>query len=80
MSEEKRKLSAFEAFQQTQLTFAEAEEKAKQEAGAPKVERFRMGEDGEYSIRVLPLAPSFDNEYGRKNEASNGVNGGRWLN
>ena len=62
MSEEKRKLSAFEAFKQTQLTFAEAEEKAKQEAGAPKVERFRMGEDGEYSIRVLPLAPSFDNE------------------
>jgi len=62
MSEEKRKLSAFEAFQQTQLTFAVAEEKAKQEAGAPKVERFRMGEDGEYSIRVLPLAPSFDNE------------------
>lgn len=62
MSEEKRKLSAFEAFQQTQLTFAEAEEKAKQEAGAPKVDRFRMGEDGEYSIRVLPLAPSFDNE------------------
>lgn len=62
MSEEKRKLSAFEAFQQTQLTFAEAEEKAKQEVGAPKVERFRMGEDGEYSIRVLPLAPSFDNE------------------
>lgn len=62
MSEEKRKLSAFEAFQQTQLTFAEAEEKAKQEAGAPKVDRFRMGEDGEYSLRVLPLAPSFDNE------------------
>ena len=62
MSEEKRKLSAFEAFQKTQLTFAEAEEKAKQEAGAPKVDRFRMGEDGEYSIRVLPLAPSFDSE------------------
>lgn len=62
MSEEKRKMSAFEAFQKTQLTFAEAEEKAKQEAGAPKVERFRIGEDGEYSIRVLPLAPSFDAE------------------
>lgn len=62
MSEEKRKLSAFEAFQKTQLTFAEAEEKAKQEAGAPKVERFRIGEDGEYSIRILPLAPSFDSE------------------
>ena len=57
-----RKLSAFEAFQQTQLTFAEAEEKAKSEAGAPKVERFRIGEDGEYPIRILPLAPSFDAE------------------
>lgn len=55
-------MSAFEAFQQTQLTFAEAEEKAKQEAGAPKVGRFRTGEDGEYSVRILPLAPSFDKE------------------
>lgn len=55
-----RKLSAFEAFQQTQLSFAEAEEKAKSEAGAPKIERFRIGEDGEYPIRILPLAPSFD--------------------
>lgn len=60
MSEETRKLSAFEAFAQTQLTYAEAEEKAKQEAGSPRVERFRIGEDGEYSIRILPLAPSFD--------------------
>lgn len=62
MSEEKKKMSAFEAFKQSQLTFAEAEEKAKLEAGAPKVNRFRMGEDGEYSIRVLPLAPNFDKE------------------
>lgn len=60
MSEEARKLSAFEAFAQTQQTYAEAEEKAKQEAGSPKVERFRIGEDGEYSIRILPLAPNFD--------------------
>lgn len=60
MSEEARKLSAFEAFAHTQLTYAEAEEKAKQEAGTPRVERFRLGEDGEYSIRILPLAPSFD--------------------
>lgn len=47
-------------FAQTQLTYAEAEEKAKQEAGSPRVERFRIGEDGEYSIRILPLAPNFD--------------------
>lgn len=62
MSEEAKKLSAFEAFAQTQLTYAEAEEKAKQEAGAPRVERFRIGEDGEYSIRILPLAPVFDED------------------
>lgn len=62
MSEETRKLSAFEAFQKTQLTYAEAEEKAKQEAGSPRVARFRIGEDGEYSIRILPLAPNFDKD------------------
>lgn len=60
MSEEVTKMSAFEAFRQVQQTYAEAEEKAKQEAGTPRVERFRTGEDGEYSIRVLPLAPVFD--------------------
>lgn len=59
MSEEKKKLSAFEAFAQVKITYAEAEEKAKQEAGTPRVERFRIGEDGEYSVRVLPLAPVF---------------------
>lgn len=63
MSEDIRKISAFEAFTQTaKQTFAEAEEKAKQEAGRPKVERFRIGEDGEYSLRILPLAPSFDSD------------------
>lgn len=62
MSEEIKKFSAFQAFAQVQQSFAEAEEKAKQEAGAPRVERFRIGEDGEYSIRILPLAPSFDDE------------------
>lgn len=60
MSEETNKLSAFELFAQSQMTFAEAEEKAKQEAGRPRVDRFRIGEDGEYSIRIMPLAPSFD--------------------
>lgn len=60
MSEETRKLSALQAFAQIQQTYAEAEEKAKQEAGSPRVERFRIGEDGEYSIRILPLAPNFD--------------------
>lgn len=61
MSEEMKK-SAFKLFAQAQMTYAEAEEKAKQEAGKPKVERFRIGEDGEYTIRILPLAPELDSE------------------
>ena len=62
MSEEIRKnsLDVFEVFEQTKLTFAEAEEQAKAMAGAPRIERFRIGEDGEYTVRVLPLAPVID--------------------
>lgn len=62
MSEELKKRSAFELFAQVKQTFVEAEEKAKQEAGSPRVDRFRIGEDGEYSIRILPLAPELDSE------------------
>lgn len=62
MSEEMKKRSAFELFAQVKQTYVEAEEKAKQEAGSPRVERFRIGEDGEYSIRILPLAPQIDSE------------------
>ena len=62
MSEEIKKINVFDVFAQTQMTFQEAEEKTKQESGAPKVERFRMGEDGAYSVRILPLAPSFDDQ------------------
>ena len=61
MSEEVKK-SAFKLFAQAQMSYAEAEEKAKQEAGKPKVDRFRIGEDGEYPIRILPLAPEIDSE------------------
>lgn len=62
MSEEVKKMSAFDIFAQVKQTYSEAEEKAKQEAGSPRVERFRIGEDGEYSIRILPLAPQIDSE------------------
>ena len=62
MSEELKKRSAFELFAQVKQTYVEAEEKAKQEAGSPRVERFRIGEDGEYSVRILPLAPVLDSE------------------
>ncbi len=56
------KKSVFSLFAQAQLTYAEAEEKAKQEAGKPKIERFRIGEDGDYTVRILPLAPPLDSE------------------
>lgn len=62
MSEEKTKKSLLELMQQSQMTYAEAEEKSKQEAGRPKVERYRIGEEGEYPIRILPLAPTLDEE------------------
>ena len=62
MSEELKKRSAFELFAQVKQTYVEAEEKAKQEAGSPRVERFRIGEDGEYTVRILPLAPVLDSE------------------
>ena len=62
MSEEMKKRSAFELFAQVKQTYSEAEEKAKQEAGSPRVERFRIGEDGEYTIRILPLAPQLDSD------------------
>lgn len=64
MSEELNKQSLFDLFSQSQMTFEEAEKKSKQEAGRPKVERFRIGEDGEYPLRILPLAPVID-EQGR---------------
>jgi|GEM_PF-151201 hypothetical protein len=62
MSEEILKKSLYDQFLQSQMTFEEAEEKSKKEAGRPKVERFRIGEDGEYPLRILPLAPTFDDE------------------
>lgn len=62
MSEDLLKMNVFDMFSQTQETLQEAEERAKQEAGAPKVERFRIGEDGEYMVRILPIAPKLDEE------------------
>lgn len=52
-----KKLDLFSLFGQVQESYQEAEARAKSEQGAPKIERFRTGEDGKYQIRVLPLAP-----------------------
>ena len=58
MSENKIDLRA--AFQLTQLTYEEAVEKVKKEAGRPNIDRYRINKDGEYNIRILPIAPVFD--------------------
>ena len=62
MSEEFLKNSVFDIFSQTQENLQEAEERAKKEAGAPRVERYRIGEDGTFSLRILPLAPKLDED------------------
>ncbi len=62
MSEINNKIDLRAAFAATQQTYAEAVEKAKKEAGRPNIDRYRINKDGEYNIRILPLAPNFDNE------------------
>lgn len=59
MSEELRS-KLFEAFAQTAQTLEQAEAKAKEEKGFERIERFSTPEEGEYMVRVLPLAPIFD--------------------
>ena len=59
MSDEIKTMSVFDIFEQTQMTLQEAEEKARKEA-SKKIERYRISEDGEYVVRILPLAPTLD--------------------
>lgn len=60
MSEEIKKKSLLAAFSATAQTREEVEKKAKEEAGAERIDRFRMPDEGTYSVRVLPLAPAVD--------------------
>lgn len=62
MSEIKNKIDLRAAFLKTQQTYEEAVEKAKKEAGRPNIDRYRINKDGEYNIRILPLAPIIDEE------------------
>lgn len=57
MSDELKKMSLLDIFGQTAETLAQAEEKNKQEQGRSPIERYRISEDGDYSIRILPIAP-----------------------
>ena len=58
MSEEIKKRSLLDAFSAAAQTREEVEKRAKEEAGAERIDRFRMPDEGTYSVRVLPLAPS----------------------
>lgn len=65
MSDELKKQGAinyFDILNQTKQTFEEAEAQIKAESPKQRVERFRMSDDGEYSIRILPLVPNLDAE------------------
>ena len=57
MSEIAKKFDIKNLFAQTQQTIEEAKEKIKLEASAPRIDRFRTSQDGEFNIRILPLAP-----------------------
>ena len=58
MSEELQKQDFFELIRNSAQTRQEAEIRAKEEAGRERIDRFKMPDEGEYLVRVLPLAPS----------------------
>ena len=59
MSEETKQMSALDIFAQSQETFDDAKKKSNEESGS-RVNYFRMSQDGDYSVRILPLAPIID--------------------
>ena len=59
---ENSKINYRELFKKTAVTYDETVERIKSEQQRPQVDRFRMGEDGDYLVRVLPLAPILDQE------------------
>lgn len=59
MSEETKMMSALDIFAQTQETFDDAKKKSNEESGN-KVKYFRISNDGDFSVRILPLAPVID--------------------
>lgn len=58
MSEEIKSLK--ELFLKTRQNFEEAVEKRESEKISTKIDRFRVSEDGEFEVRILPLAPILD--------------------
>ena len=59
MSELTNQMSALDIFASTQESFEDAKKKSNEESGN-KVKYFRISNDGDYSVRILPLAPVID--------------------
>lgn len=54
---ENSKLNYRELLKKTAVTYDQTVERIKSEQQRPQVDRFRMGDDGVYNVRILPLAP-----------------------
>jgi hypothetical protein len=54
---ENSKLNYRELLKKTAVTYDQTVERVESEKQRPQVDRFRMGDDGTYNVRILPLAP-----------------------
>lgn len=50
-------MSALQALSMNNMTLEAAQKKYKEESGRPKVEYLRFKEDGDYTVRILPICP-----------------------
>lgn len=57
MSEETTKMSVFDIFKQSAQTYEQALAKRESEKPIRKIERYRISDDGDYLVRILPLCP-----------------------
>lgn len=54
---ENSKINYRDLLKKTAVTYDQVVERVKEEQTRTQVDRFRMGEDGDYAVRILPLAP-----------------------
>lgn len=54
---ENSKLNYRDLLKKTAVTYEQVVERVREEQTRTQVDRFRIGEDGDYAVRILPLAP-----------------------
>lgn len=57
-----QKKSMFDVFSAHSETLEDAQKKSAAESGGRKIEMFRMDKEGKYKVRILPLAPIYNQE------------------